>query len=277
MLDFPTLTFLEVDRLLVHEQHDPQRARPLARRMQSSGVLRNPLIVSPLRDSSGRYLLLDGANRLAALREMGCPHALAQVVEPDDPGLALQTWNHLVWEVNAARFLRGIRQVPGLRLQRQAAPQAEPALEGDCALALVQSCKGHSYTLCGASGDLQRRAALLRAVVASYQQRGRLDRTSLREVGRLAEIYPSLGGLVIFPRFSIWDLLRLAGMGYWLPPGVTRFTIAPRALHLNYPLEELAAGRPLEAKNQALQRWIQERLAHKGVRYYAEPTYLFDE
>jgi len=53
--------------------------------------------------------------------------------------------------------------------------------------------------------------------------------------------------------------------------------VSPRALHLNYPLEELAADRPLEEKNEALQRWIQERIARKGVRYYAEATVLFDE
>jgi hypothetical protein len=82
---------------------------------------------------------------------------------------------------------------------------------------------------------------------------------------------------VIFPHFEVENVLELAGAGYLLPAGTTRFTVSPRALHLNYPLEELAADKPLEEKNADLQRWIQERIARKGVRYYAEATFLFDE
>jgi L-serine kinase (ATP) / ParB family transcriptional regulator, heme-responsive regulator len=277
MLDFPTLTFLPVEHLLIHEFHDEQRVRPLLLRIRASGVFRNPPIVSPLRDGTPRYMVLDGANRVTALREMGYPHALVHVVEPDDPGLELQTWNHVVWELNPARFLTGIGHIPGVRLQRAGAALPEPVLEGDCGLAVVQTCKGRAYALCSAHHGLESRVGLLRAIVASYQSRSRLDRTSAREVSSLVGAYPSLSGLVIFPRFAIWDLLRLVSQGYLLPAGVTRFMIAPRVLHLNYPLEELAVDRPLDAKNQALQRWIQDHLAHKGVRYYAEPTYLFDE
>jgi hypothetical protein len=53
--------------------------------------------------------------------------------------------------------------------------------------------------------------------------------------------------------------------------------ISPRVLHLNYPLEEMSMEKPLEEKNAALQHFIQGRIADKGVRYYAEATYLFDE
>jgi hypothetical protein len=113
--------------------------------------------------------------------------------------------------------------------------------------------------------------------VDSYKDRSRLDRTSFRDVSPLVDIYPSLSGLVIFPTFNIHDLLCLVGQSCLLPTGITRFTIAPRALHINYPLDALSADQSLEAKNVALQKWIQDRLAHKGVRYYAESTYLFDE
>jgi hypothetical protein len=46
---------------------------------------------------------------------------------------------------------------------------------------------------------------------------------------------------------------------------------------VNYPLSELEAEITLEEKNSNLQRWLQDRLANKGVRYYAEATFLFDE
>ncbi|MEW5873348.1 MAG: hypothetical protein AB1894_29075 [Chloroflexota bacterium] len=276
MPDFPNLAFLPVDCLLIHERHDEQRTRPLILRIRASGVLRNPPIASPLHDGSDRYMVLDGANRAAALREMGLPHALVQVVEPDDPGLSLQNWNHVVWEMNARRFLAGIREAPGITLRPLQSP-IQPSLEGDCGLALVHSCRGRQYTACTQAQDLETRVAQLNTIVDTYKDRARLDRTDAISVAPLRGIYPMLSGIVIFPNFKMQDLLRLAGRGYLLPTGITRFTISPRALHLNYPLEELQSDRPLEEKNSTLQKWIQARITYKGVRYYAESTYLFDE
>jgi hypothetical protein len=279
MPDFPRLTFLPVDSLLIHERHDDQRTRPLVLRIRASGVWRNPPIVAPLRDGTPRYMVLDGANRVTSLVEMGFPHALVQVVEPDDPGLRLQNWNHVVWEMNAARFLNNIRCIDGLRLaQVPATTEAiSPRLEGDCGLALVQTSRGRLYEVCAQADHLEKRVDLLNALVDSYKDHARLDRTNVQDIHPLVNVYPSLCGLVVFPHFDIWDLLKLAGQSYLLPTGITRFMISPRALHLNYPLEELADERSIEAKNQALHKWVQERLAHKQVRYYAEPTFLFDE
>ncbi len=277
MPDFPDLTFLQVADLLIHERHDDQRSRPLILRIRASGVWRNPPIVAPLQDGSGRYMVLDGANRITALSEMGLPHALVQVVEPDDPGVELQNWNHVVWELNARRFLTGIRDLPGIHLIPANDAHAQPSLEGNCGIVLVQSSKSRTYMACTEAEDLETRVDILNTIVDSYKEKGRLDRTNLEDIKPLQAVYPSLSGLVIFPKFEIHDLLSLAGKGYLLPTGITRFTISPRALHLNYSLDELAEDKPIEAKNEVLRKWIQERVARKGVRYYAEPTYLFDE
>ena len=61
------------------------------------------------------------------------------------------------------------------------------------------------------------------------------------------------------------------------PPGITRFTISPRALRINYSLNELTDNQDLEEKNHMLQRWMRERVARKGVRFYAEASVLYDE
>jgi L-serine kinase (ATP) / ParB family transcriptional regulator, heme-responsive regulator len=278
MPSFPELAFLPIEDLLIHERHDDQRIMPLILRLRSNGILRNPPIAAPLQDGTSRYMVLDGANRVTALREMGCPHLVAQIVHPEDPGLNLQTWNHVVWELNAARFLSGIRRICGVRLIPLAAEEeTEPKLEGECGVMQVQSAHGRRYMICAPGESLEQRVDLLNAVVDSYSTRARLDRTSLRDVHQLLHIYPSLSGLVIFPSFNIHDLLKLAGEEYLLPTGITRFMIAPRALHLNLPLENLFADRPLEEKNIDLRKWIQQQVALKRVRYYAEPTYLFDE
>jgi len=266
-----------VASLLFHERFDLQRSKTLMLRMRKNGIFRNPPVVTPLQDGSERYMLLDGANRITAIREMGFPHVIVQVMEVEDPGLGLQNWNHVVWEISAARFLSGLRNIPGVRLTLISSSDVEPALEGDCGLALIKACNDHSYAACSEIDELETRVDILNKIVDSYKDRAHLDRTSLQEVNLLEEIYPSLSGLIIFPNFKFRDLLYLASHKSLLPAGITRFTISPRALHLNYPLDELADGRSLESKNETLKKWIRMRVVLKGVRYYAEPTYLFDE
>ena len=103
--NLPDLKFIPVDKLVIHERHDNQRTLPLIKRIQASGFWRNPPIVSPLQDETGRFMVLDGANRITALREMQFPDALVQTVQPNDPGLNLQNWNHVVWELDPNRFI----------------------------------------------------------------------------------------------------------------------------------------------------------------------------
>lgn len=273
----PTLAFVSVDHLLIHERHDEQRTLPLIKRMRSANVFRNPPIVTPLYDGTGRYMVLDGANRTTALQKLNFPHALVQIVEADDPGLSLQTWNHVVWEMSAKRFLDKIKAIPSSEMILEEHSDNQPTLLEGTRLAEILTTKGISYAYSTALESIVDRMGLLNALVESYQYRARLDRTMHRDIRQLINIYPKLCGLVIFPNLKIQDVLHLAGQGYLLPPGITRFTISPRILHLNYPLKELASDKPIEKKNETLAQWIKKRLEQKGVRYYAEATFLFDE
>ncbi len=82
----------------------------------------------------------------------------------------------------------------------------------------------------------------------------------------------------MFPRYDPAEIMVAARDSELLPPGITRHIISGRALRLNYPLQELRyANVSLEEKNRQLKAWIQERLYAKRIRYYAEPTFVFDE
>ena len=271
----PRLEVIPIACLVIHEWHDDQRTPPLMARLQESGVLRNPPVVAPLQDGSQRYMVLDGANRITTLRQMGYPHAVVQVVHPDDPGLKLYNWNHVVWGLDPPELVSAIEKLPDIELVR--GEEERPDLWGDCGLAVIQVPRGDLFTVCTEEEQLVRRVQLLNTIVDCYKDRARLDRTNEWSVVRLKAVYPDLWGLVIFPHFEIHQVLNLAGEGNLLPAGITRFTISPRVLHLNYPLEAMAVDEPVEEKNANLQRFVQERMAQKGVRYYAEATYLFDE
>jgi L-serine kinase (ATP) / ParB family transcriptional regulator, heme-responsive regulator len=273
--NLPTLRILPLHNLILHEDHDRQRTLPLVAKLRAQGVLRNPPIVMPLADGSGRYMVLDGANRVTALQEMEFPHIVAQVVKADDPHVNLQTWNHVVWGMSTRAMmadLRGIAEVDVVKVDTRKsvdAPRYKPVM--------VRLPDGKLYILLETPCDLAQHILRLHQVVNTYKTRASLDRTSQTLVDSFRTIYPDLTALVMFPSFKIKTVLKLAGQGIVLPTGITRFTASPRALHLNYPLHELSSGKPLEYKSAYLDHWVQERIKNKGVRHYAEATFLFDE
>jgi len=271
----PHLEIIPVANLVEHEWHDDQRTPRLMARIQESGVLRNPPIATPLRDGSQRFMVLDGANRVTALGKLNFPHVVVQIVKPDDQGLKLFNWNHVIWGFDASQLVTTIEQLQDIYLV--SGDEKRPDLGEDCDLAKVQVARGNLFSFCTQVKSLTRRVELLNAILDIYKDQASLDRTNEWSVVRLKAIYPDLCGLVIFPNFEIKQVLHLAGNGSLLPTGITRFMVSPRVLHLNYPLEAMAADIPLEEKNEELRHFIQQCVAQKGVRYYAEATYLFDE
>jgi hypothetical protein len=187
----------------------------------------------------------------------------------------LYNWNHVVWGLEQADFLAPIGDIDELDLV--SGKDDQPDLWGECGLASIQVARGDFFTVCTPASDLAGRLKVLNSLVNSYKDRARLDRTSEWSVVRLKAIYHDLSGIVIFPHFKVRQVLELASAGQLLPTGITRFTVSPRALHLNYPLEELASEKTVEEKNAALEDFLQDRVKQKGVRFYAEATVLFDE
>lgn len=273
--ELPKLHILPLPSLILHEDHDRQRTLPLVDKLRAQGILRNPPIVMPLEDGSGRYMVLDGANRVTSLQEMDFPHIVAQVVQPNDPHVHLEVWNHVVWGAEAAGLIRSIRDVPGLKLM-PIERGSNKRNELDCMPVEIQLADGKTYLTC-TTREGARMAAYLHGIVDSYKDKSFLDRTMQQDVDFFRDIHADLTALFIFPRFDVKLALDLAAQGGILPTGITRFTVSPRALHINYPLHELSSAKPVEYKETYLQRWVQERIKKKNVRYYAEATFLFDE
>lgn len=273
--NLPSLKILPIKRMILHEDHDLQRTLPLVEKLRAQGILRNPPIVMPLPDNSGRYMVLDGANRVTSLREMEFPHIVAQVVEASNPNVNLQTWNHVVWGMDTKTLINALRKVNGIELIKV---NTQKSLDAPKYTPLqIRLPDSSFYILDEAPSDLATHIDTMHQIVNSYKTRASLDRTSQTLVDHFKKVYSNLTALIIFPSFKIKTVLKLAAQNIVLPTGITRFTVSPRALHLNYPLHELSSGKPIEYKEAYLQHWIEERVKSKGVRHYAEQTFLFDE
>jgi len=273
--NLPILKILPLDQMILHEDHDMQRTLPLVSKLRAQGILRNPPIVMPLPDGSGRFMVLDGANRVTSLREMEFPHTVAQVVDSDYPQVNLQTWNHIIWGMETDALISSLREIKNIELikvdtqKSLDAPKYTPMQ--------IRLPDGSFYILDEAPSDLPTHIETLHEIVDTYKTRASLDRTSQTLIDSFRNVYSDLTALIIFPRFLIKTVLKLAGQNIVLPTGITRFTVSPRALHLNYPLHELSSGKPIEYKEAYLQQWVEERVKNKRVRHYVEATFLFDE
>ena len=219
----PNLQILEINSLAVLEWHDEQRTPPLIERLRSSGLLRNPPIVSPLQDGSGRYMVLDGTNRTSALRKMGLPHVIAQVAESDSPNLELKTWNHVLWGQKPDELINELKKIKDLKLQTSVenlASQWE-----NQALTWIQTADGEAHTVKIQSHNLVSRVKMLNKIVDSYKDRAKMDRTRAKNLEELRGLYKDLCAVVVFPPFEIADVIELCSQGNLMPAGITRFTI----------------------------------------------------
>ncbi len=267
----PVLRVLETSRLVLHEDPDPLRVSRLAEALARDRVLRNPPIVAPTLE--GQAVVLDGANRVSALRTLGVPHVVAQVVAYEQPGITLSTWRHYVRKDESLRDR--IAALPGIRVRQvSTVADAEARLVRREAVAAAADARG--VALLDDEGDPLAHAGTLARLVALYRGRNQIYRVESGDLGGLSAEYGP-GTLVIFPAFDKADILRIAARGGRLPAGITRHVIPGRALRMNTPLEFLAAARATTEKQVHLEATLQQRWLDHGVRYYAESTYLFDE
>jgi hypothetical protein len=276
----PDLRFVPVDAIYPHEWHDEQRSKPLVARLKESGILSNPPIVTQVGDGhrvEPRFVVLDGANRSTAAKTAGWPHIVVQVVRYETPAVTLHTWYHALTADAHEVLESGLAAIPGLTASRETRLHARAMLARREALAAVMLGDDDALVLAGGR-SLRERNTLLNAVVHVYQDRVPYVRVATDSLAHARQEHPEISALVVFPRYDPAEVIELAGSGEHLPAGITRHLIQWRALRLNIPIAMFEdATQTLEQKNNWLREWTEQRLLRRHVRFYEEPTVLFDE
>jgi hypothetical protein len=279
-MHLPDLRFVPTEAIYPHELHDLQRTQPLVERLRTSGTLRNPPIVTQIGDGmrvEPRYVVLDGANRSTAARAAGWPHLLVQVVRYESPAVELFTWYHALTADARDLLERGLTTLPGLTTRRHDHVHARALLARREALACV--VLGDDDTIVAHGGrDLHERNELLNQLVRLYQDRLPYTRVTSDSLSAARREHPEVRALVVFPRFDPAEVIDIASAGEYLPAGITRHLIRWRALRVNVPVALCAdLSKSLDDKNAWVQTWTAERLTKREVRFYEEPTVLYDE
>jgi len=263
----PDLRIVSTGSLMAHEDHDSQRSQPLIARLQAEEFVINPPVVAPM--DADQFVILDGANRCHAFAVLNYPHVLVQVAPYESGFVELQTWNHVVTDWTEEAFLQYVSGLVGV--------QTLPGHHSE-AVAHITLTNGHTLALIPNGSTVHERSAALRQFVSVYQQHARLHRTSLSSPTEIWSLYERSVAFIQFPPYQPADIITAARQQALLPPGVSRHIVYGRALRVNYPLAYLRDEHTaLANKNEALQRWLRAKLANRQIRYYAEPTYQFDE
>ncbi|MCB9451703.1 MAG: hypothetical protein H6672_09700 [Anaerolineaceae bacterium] len=263
----PDLRIVPTNHIFPHEDHDSQRAMPLIKRLKHEKFVINPPLVAPM--DANQYVVLDGANRYYAFAHLEYPHMLVQVAPYESNYVELLTWRHIVSEWDADAFIHHLEALHRIQL-----------VEGQDsrAIAHILFHNGRVLALRAPVQDTHERNAALREVVSIYQRNATLYRTALSEMADIWPLYPDALAVVVFPEYQPADIIAAARYQAFLPPGISRHIVHGRALRVNYPLDWLRdTTATLEAKSQQLKTWMQQKLAARQVRYYAEATYQFDE
>jgi hypothetical protein len=195
----------------------------------------------------------------------------------DYSDVQLSTWCHALADEPSDKFEPALRAIQGLTLEATDPGHGRALLGRREALACVMFSDGSCVALEGGH-DLQQRNDLLNAVVDLYRGDKRFYRMPSDSIEAARHRHPDVTAVVVFPHFHPAEVMELATCDSRLPAGITRHLVPWRALRLNVPLDRLAdQAMSLEAKNRWLAGWLEEKQSSRQVRFYEEPTVLYDE
>jgi len=261
-----SLRFVDIMQVMPHEQVDPQRVAKLKQRLQTEGILMDPPMVM---QAENYYIVLDGATRLTALKELGYPHLVVQVISAAEV-MGLHTWNHALCNIAPDHLIELLGQLAEIEL---VATTADHVLTHND-LCYLQTVAGVCFLL--RPKVRQNWLVALNKLTESYIQASQVQRTIERDLLTLHDEFPTLAALIIFPEFTVKQVLQVAQSAHFFPAGITRFIIHGRVLRLNVDLAVLKSSQTLVEKNHWLHDFLVQKLNLGKIRYYEEPIYLLD-
>ncbi len=272
------LAIVPLRDVLLHEEIERKRVDQLIERLRGDRILKNPPVVTEVRAPGEwtRYIVLDGASRTSALRALGCRDILVQIVDYHSPSIRLDTWHHLLLDVDPAQLRHDIEQLDCISLVDMTEAEAQAALERREIAAYLLFANGRAAGV-RCPTDQAARARSLNQFVQLYERKAEMYRVATTDLEQLAAEHRRLSAVVVFPRYRPEEIIRLALNGAKVPMGITRHIIPGRALRLNLPLGVLESDQPQAEKNAWLDRWLKQKIQERHVRFYQEPVFLFDE
>ncbi len=274
----PDLRLLRTERIHFHERAERSRTLRLVDRLRKDLVLQNPPIVAAL--GGDEWILLDGANRVSAFREIGWTHVPVQAIDYASARVELRGWHHLLLEGETLDLRASYAALEGVRIAGVAEDELARLLELREAYAVLVDHGGNAWGLFPASGvvEVVEWMEILERIVAAYEGRARLERIKIADYANpLAAFRAVEHQLVLFPTITKAELLALSRSGTHIPTGITRHLIPGRALGLNLPLGFLQELGEDGAKEAHFRQFVHGLEIAGRIRYYEESVFIMNE
>jgi rfaE bifunctional protein nucleotidyltransferase chain/domain len=267
------LKLVPISNLLVYEDFDLKRTEKLVKSIVENQTFFNPLTAGDIGERN-KYLVIDGANRLEAMRRLGAKYVFIQIVDYLNSGEVELRANEHYLDCSPAEFER---------LLESASIQLEPAdgvslssadKRNDCLLALVSADnKISSLAFEGSSLNLAARADRLNKFVSSYKATFDIYRKS--ETGDMSAKFPVA---IRFKSLSPADIVEIAHRQLHLESGITWHVVNNSVIRFKVPFLMLRDG--FASQNEAdeyLNSLIRKKISSSSIRRYVSNIYICDE
>jgi len=265
------LAVVPLEKVFPHELIDPRRVENLIQKLNTSDVFTNPPIVF---QSKEHYVILDGATRVSSFKKLGYPHIIVQVLKDKD-NYTLDTWFHAIRKIEMDTLINMLNDLPEITIAKSDKETVQAGMVAHGGLCYIQTIDKTIYHIQPKAGVNHLDA--LNKLTNAYIDASHVTRTLDDNIDSLVSEFPDLTGVVVFPVFTLNQVLQIADAGNVMPAGITRFIIPGRVMRLNASFETLKSDMDLGEKNKWLYDLVMERLSKDQVRYYAEPIFLMDE
>ncbi len=281
------LGFVHLDDLIFHETCDFKRVQRLAGQIQKDAHLKNPVLVAAVRagnESTGspshqakKFMVLDGVNRICALRLLGISDVLVQKVDLADENVGLSSWDHLIFkgkkESLASRF-----ETLNLEMHICDRGHKKQALEDQRTVCCLLFRDESGLVIKQKTPYLDTRVKNLYRVIALYNGIWEIFHPGWDD-GLISpfENFENATAINALPKFRKDQVVHLASRGILLPFGVTRFVVLQRILGLEVSCSVLGDSASLCEKNLFLRELLSYRIKSKKAKFYQESVFLFNE
>jgi hypothetical protein len=281
------LGFVHLEDLVFHEACDFKRVRRLAHQIEADGNLKNPALVTaipggqaqnPTSGQAGRKLMvLDGVNRISALKLLGVPDVLVQKVELLNQNVGLTSWDHLILKIDRDDLISKIREL-NLTVSPCDPGRKREALSDQRALCCLFFRDGSGLAVTQREPSVEDRVTNLYRVMAIYNASYEIFHPGWDE-GLISPFdnFENAAAINSLPVFAKEQVVELASRGVLFPFGVTRFVVLQRILGLEISCSVLKDAASLEEKNLFLRELLTYRIRSKKAKFYQESVFLFNE
>jgi len=288
------LGFVHIDDLTFHETCDFGRVRRLADQIKKDGHLKNPILAAnfpsnnptpALSSESGEKLLvLDGINRVSALKILGYPDVLVQKVDYTDQNVELTSWDHLVFNLSKEKMIKRLEN-DNLEISSCDWQWRKEALEDEKTISFVLFRDRSGLVVSQKDTSAENRVKDLYHVIAVYNlsweiyhlQNGSMGGNVDDSLLLAFDTLENCSAINMLPKFKKEEVIDRASRGILFPFGVTRFVIPQRVLGLEISCSVLGDKAPLSEKNLFLKELLSYRVKSKKAKFYQESVFLFNE